>query len=496
MAQTTGNVFQAEYGNFINGKWEQAKSGKPIDMYNPATGEVLSRIQASAEEDVLHAVRSAHDAFPKWSQTTPGERQKILLEMAKRVRNRIDDYALMETLNNGKPIVESKYFDMPLVIDTFDLFAGAGFTLHGMVLDYPDAINVIHREPYGVCAQIIPWNVPMIMMANKIAPAIVSGNTVVLKPAETVCLSILEFFKEMSDIIPPGVINVITGYGPDIGPHLVSHPLVSKVAFTGSGGTGRKIIEYTSKNIIPSTMELGGKSANIVFSDADIDAAVEGAAMSLVLNKGEICLAGSRLFLQEGIKEEFLHKLKNVISGIVIGDPTNPQTQLGPQASVAQYEKVKSYLNLGPQEGAEVYCGGAPAKIKGFEKGNFIKPTIFTKVDNKMRIAQEEIFGPVTCVMTFKDVDEAIRLANDTAYGLGGGVWTRDISMAHSVVRKMQTGTVWINRYYNFKLNSPIGGYKQSGYGVEFCQEMVKHYTRTKSVIINLNEGPLGAFAR
>lgn len=490
----SNNLYKTEYGNFINGKWQNSKSGKTINLCNPATGELLSKIQASNEKDVDVAVRAAYDAFPKWSQTTPQERQEILIEIASRVRRRFDDYAKLESLNNGKPVSEAKFIDVQMTIDLFNLFAGAGFLIAGKTVNYPDAVNIIHREPYGVCAQIIPWNVPLIMMANKVACAMATGNTVVLKPAETVCLSVMEFFREMADVIPPGVVNVITGYGNDVGPHLVSHELVSKVAFTGSVGTGRKIIEYSSKNVIPSTMELGGKSANIVFPDANIDAAVEAAAMTLVINKGEICMAGSRLFLHEDIKDEFLNRLKNVLSHVAIGDPGNPLTQLGAQASMVQFEKVKTYLKLGSQEGATVYCGGQPAKVEGLSNGFFIEPTIFTDVKNNMRIAREEIFGPVLCAMSFKNEDEVVNLANDTTYGLAGGVWTKDIQRVHRITRRLQTGTIWVNCYYNFKCNSPIGGYKQSGFGSEFSLDMINQYTRNKAVIVNLNDGPIGMF--
>jgi acyl-CoA reductase-like NAD-dependent aldehyde dehydrogenase len=418
----------------------------------------------------------------------------VLVEIARRLKARLEDFAMLETLNNGKPISESLHFDLPTAIGQFELFAGAAWHLHGQSMDFPDAVGVVHREPYGVVAQIIPWNVPLIMLATKIAPALASGNTVVLKPAETVCLSVLEFFREMQDVIPPGVINVVTGYGPDVGEPLVTHPLVRKVAFTGSVPTARRIIQYASVNLIPQTLELGGKSAQIVCEDADIDAAVESAALSTVLNKGEVCLAGTRLLLHEKIRDEFLEKLSRTLDSVRVGDPTDPTTQMGPQASIMQRDKVLSYLDLGVQEGAKVYRGGKRANVPGFEKGNFIEPTIFANVDNSMRIAQEEIFGPVTCAITFKDDAEAIRIANDSTYGLAGGLWTRNLGRAHRISRAMQTGTVWVNRYFNLKPGMPVGGYKQSGFGREFCFDILEHYTLTKSVVINLEEGAMGVF--
>lgn len=483
-----------EYGHLIGGEWVGGASGKTIALLNPATGETLARIQAGNAADVGRAVAAAKAAFPAWSQSSAAERQDLLYEIARRLKARLEEYAVLETLNNGKPIRESLYFDLPNVIGQFELFAGAAYGLHGQTLDFPDAIGIVHREPLGVCAQIIPWNVPLLMMACKIAPALAAGNTVVLKPAETVCLSVLEFFVEMSDILPPGVVNVVTGYGADVGEALVTHPDVRKVAFTGSVATARRVIQYASANIVPQTLELGGKSAHIVCADADIDAAVESATMSTVLNKGEVCLAGSRLFLHEAIEEEFLEKFRDALGNIRQGDPLDPATQLGAQASTMQMEKIESYLALAIEEGATVFAGGARSADAGLAKGHFVQPTIFTKVANDMRIAQEEIFGPVTTVQSWRDEDEMMARANDTSFGLAGGVWTRDLARAHRIARKLETGTVWINRYYNLKPNMPLGGYKQSGFGREFSHEVLNHYTQTKSVIVNLDEGKLGMF--
>ncbi|HIF51344.1 MAG TPA: aldehyde dehydrogenase [Thiotrichaceae bacterium] len=489
-----GALHQKEYGHLINGAWVAGDSGKTIDLLNPFNGEKLSQIAAGNSKDVNAAVDAASNAFPEWSQSSPNQRQEILFEIARRLKVRLNDYAMLETLNNGKPLRESLHFDIPQAINQFELFAGAAFHLHGQSFDYPDAIGLVHREPIGVCAQIIPWNVPMIMMACKIAPALAAGNTIVMKPAETVCLSVMEFFREMSDIIPPGVVNIISGYGPDVGETLITHPDVRKVAFTGSIPTAQKVMQYASKNIIPQTLELGGKSAQIVCDDADIDAAVEGATMSTVLNKGEVCLAGSRLFLHETIQDEFLEKFKTALENIRLGDPSDIATQMGPQASVMQRDKVCSYLELGAEEGASILTGGQRASGVGLDDGNFIQPTIFTNVTNDMRIAQEEIFGPVTCVIPWKEDDDVMRLANESNYGLAGGVWTTNLARAHKISRSMQTGTVWINRYYNLKSAMPLGGYKQSGFGREFCFDVLNHYTITKSVVINLQEGAMGMY--
>lgn len=492
----TSTLYQAEYGHFINGKWEGSASGEKIGLYNPATGALLSSIQSGNAADAVRAVEAASAAFPSWKQSRPQQRQEILFEMARRMRARIQDYAMLESLNNGKPLMEAMHFDLPMAIEQFEMFAGSAFHLHGESISTPTALGIVHREPLGVCAQIIPWNVPLIMMAAKIAPALAAGNTIVLKPSEIVCLGVMEFFKQMADIIPPGVVNVITGYGPNIGEALVTHPKVRKVAFTGSRPTAQKLIQYASVNVIPQTMELGGKSANIVCEDADLDAAAEGAAMSVVLNKGEVCLAGSRVFVHEKIKDAFLEKFQANLRKVKLGDPTDPTTQMGPQASKMQLDKISSYLELGPKEGATLLMGGKAAKVPGFDKGYFIEPTIFTDVKNNMRIAQEEIFGPVSTVITWKDDEEVVRMANDTTYGLGGGLWTQNLRRAHKITQAIETGTIWVNRYYNFVPGMPVGGYKQSGFGREFAQEVLHHYTLTKSVIINLEEGSIGVFGR
>lgn len=487
-------LYKEEYGHFINGEWVTGSSGETIDLMNPTNGQVLSKIASGNAQDVQAAVAAASAALPAWANTSPSERQAVLVEIAQRLQKRLPDYGMLETLNNGKPITETMYFDMPMAVEQFNLFAGAGFTLHGQSFDRPDALGVVHREPIGVVAQIIPWNIPLLMVALKIAPALVAGCTVVLKPAETVCLSVMEFFDEMKDIIPPGVVNVINGYGANVGEALVTHPDVRKVSFTGSRPTAQRIIQYAAVNMIPQTMELGGKSANIVCADADIDAAVESAIMTTVFNKGEVCLAGSRLFLHESIQDEFLEKLKTGLENIRIGDPTDPTTQLGPQASVMQRDKICGYLELGPQEGASVLTGGRRASGAGLDAGNFIQPTVFTKVNNDMRIAREEIFGPVTCAISWSDEDEMMRQVNDSVYGLAGGLWTKDLASAHRISKGMQTGTVWVNRYYNMITGMPLGGYKQSGFGREFCHELLEHYTITKSVVVNLQEGKMGIF--
>lgn len=491
----SGATFRAEYGHFIGGKWLAGRRGTTIPLKNPATGEAISYVQAGTGDDVNLAVAAAHKAFPAWSQSSPAERQYLLAEIARRLKVRAADYAMLESLNNGKPVMEAQYFDLIMAVEQFEMFAGAAWGLQGSSINTADSIGIVHREALGVVAQIIPWNVPLVMLAAKIAPALAAGNTIVLKPSEIVCLSIMEFFEEMADIIPAGVVNVVTGYGPEVGEPLVTHPKVRKIAFTGSRGTAQKLMQYASTNIIPQTLELGGKSANIVCADADLDAAAEGAAMCVVLNKGEVCLAGSRVFVHESVKAEFLEKFRSNLSKARIGNPLDASTQQGPQASKAQYDKILKYIDIGIAEGATVFWGGKPLSVPGFEKGYFIEPTIFTDVENSMRIAQEEIFGPVSVVISWSDEDELIRMANDCDYGLGGGLWTKNITRAHRIARALETGTVWVNRYYNFISGMPVGGYKQSGFGREYSFEVLNNYTQTKSVIISLDDGVQNVFS-
>lgn len=475
------------YGQYIGGAWIEGHSGETITLSNPATRETLAHIQSGDTVDVERAVSAAYQAFPTWSTSSAGQRQRMLMEIAKRLKRRMVEFAMMETLNNGKTISEA-HADVGAAIGYCEFYAGAPYHLHGEVTDFVDASMIVHREPIGVVAQIIPWNAALAMACMKLAPALAAGCTIVLKPAETVCLSVLEFTKEVADIIPSGVFNVITGYGAAIGEALVTHRKVRKVSFTGSRSTARKIMRYASMNIIPQTMELGGKSANIICDDADLDAAAQSAVLSTIFNKGEVCLAGTRVFVHRKVKDAFLDKFANMLSRVKQGDPVDPSTQLGAQASQLQFDRIRDYLELGRLEGAVAMIGGGPSSVAGLDKGLFIAPTIFTNVSNDMRIAREEIFGPVTCVLEWDNEADMIAAVNDNDYGLGGGLWTRNLARAHRLSRAMETGTVWINRYYNFKPGQSIGGYKQSGFGRENALDALNHYTITKSVVINLEE--------
>lgn len=486
--QTAARISQSKtYGHFIDGEWVEGGGGT-IALENPATRDVLAHIQAGTAVDVNRAVEAAAAAFPKWSQSAPSQRQTILRAIAQRIRDRQFDYAMMESLNNGKPITDAFTHDIVGAIGLFEFYSGTAFHLHGQTMDFVDATVLVHRQAIGPVAAIIPWNVPLLMAAFKLAPALAAGCTVVLKPAEVACLSVMEFINDIRDLVPPGVINVVTGYGADVGEVLVTHPKIRKVAFTGSRPTAQKIIGYAARNIIPQTMELGGKSANIVCDDADIEAAAQSAAITTVFNKGEVCVAGSRVFVHAKVEDRFLEAFERRLRAIRQGDPLDPATQLGAMASKAQFDKVSTYLDLGPSEGAKVHMGGSAARIPGHEHGYFIEPTIFTDVRNNMRIAQEEIFGPVTGVIRWTDEEDMLRQVNDVEYGLAGGIWTQNLTRAHRFARAMDTGIVWINRYYNFKPGMPGGGFKQSGFGREGGLSTLEHYTLTKSVVINLEE--------
>lgn len=480
------------FGHFIGGEWVEGNARETIALENPATRKVLAHIQAGNAKDVDMAVRAAVTAFPKWSRSAPSQRQALLRAIAQRIRDRQFDYAMMESLNNGKPITDAFTHDIVGAIGQFEYFAGTAFHIHGQTYDFSDATVLVHREPIGVVAQIIPWNVPLLMAAFKLAPALAAGCTVVLKPAEVACLSVMEFINDIADLLPPGVVNVVTGYGHAVGEALVTHPEVRKVAFTGSRPTAQKIIGYAAANIIPQTMELGGKSANIVCDDADIEAAAQSAVITTVFNKGEVCVAGSRVFVHEKVEDAFLDAFQRRLAAVRQGDPLHPSTQLGAMASKAQFEKVRGYQELGVQEGACAFFGGGAAVVDGLPDGLFIQPTIFTNVRNDMRIAQEEIFGPVTSVIRWSDEDTLLKLVNGVEYGLAGGLWTRDLTRAHRIARAMQTGIIWINKYYNFKPGMPGGGYKQSGFGREGSLVTLDHYTQTKSVVINLEENVVG----
>lgn len=472
----------------INNEWRNATSGKTFPVLNPATEEVLAHVAEGDATDVDVAVKAARRAFESgpWSSMSARERGRILMRLANLLDTHKEELAELETMNNGKPIAETRGADLPLSIQTFEYYSGLADKIHGDTIPVDgNFLNYTLREPAGVVGQIIPWNFPLLMAAWKLGPALATGCTVVLKPAEQTPLTALRLGELMVEAgLPPGVVNIVPGYGPTAGAAIAKHPDIDKVAFTGSTEVGKVVMKTASEsNLKRVSLELGGKAPNIVFADADLDAAVDGAVRGIYFNQGEVCCAGSRIFLEEKIHDAFLSKLKDRADKLVVGNPLDPKTQMGAQVSEEQFKKILSYIESGKSEGALVVAGGTPAANKGY----FIRPTVFDRVTDKMKIAQEEIFGPVTCALTFKDSNELPNRANDTIYGLSAGIWTRDIGKAHRTAKAIKAGTVWINCYNQFDAASPFGGFKQSGFGRELGKYALELYTQVKSVWVSLD---------
>ncbi|MFN3489841.1 MAG: aldehyde dehydrogenase family protein [Emticicia sp.] len=491
--------FKTHYDNFIGGKWVAPVKGEYFDNTSPVDGKVFTQVARSTEEDINLALDAAWAAAPSWGSASPTTRSNVLLKIADRLEENLSLLARVETWDNGKAIRETMAADLPLAIDHFRYFAGVIRAEEGSASELnANTLSLIIHEPLGVVGQIIPWNFPILMAAWKIAPALAAGNCVVLKPAEQTPIGILVLAELIQDILPNGVLNIVNGFGIEAGKPLASSPRINKIAFTGETTTGQLIMQYASKNIIPVTLELGGKSPNIFFKsimDADdefFDKALEGAAM-FALNQGEVCTCPSRILVDESIYDAFIERVIERVNAIKLGHPLDPETMMGAQASNDQYEKILNYIEIGKEEGAEVLTGGAAAYNEGLEGGYYIQPTIF-KGNNKMRIFQEEIFGPVVCVATFKDEAEAIAIANDTLYGLGAGVWTRDMHQAYTVARAVQAGRVWVNCYHDYPAHAPFGGYKKSGIGRENHKMMLGHYRQTKNMLISYDKNKLGFF--
>jgi acyl-CoA reductase-like NAD-dependent aldehyde dehydrogenase len=470
----------------IGGKWVASASGKTFDTVNPATGEVLARVAEGDQEDVERAVRAARRAFDEggWAASKPAERTRLLLRIADLIEQHADELAQLETLDNGKSINESRNVDVPAAAGTFRYYAGWVDKVYGQTIPSdPSFFNFTLREPVGVCGQIIPWNFPLLMAAWKLGPALACGNTVVLKPAEQTPLTALRLAELMQEAgLPDGVVNVVPGFGPTAGGALVRHPQVDKIAFTGSTEVGKEIHRETAGTLKRVSLELGGKSPNIVFADADVEAAVQGALMGVFFNQGQVCCAGTRLFVEQKMHDQFADVLAKHAGQMQQGPGLDPKTQVGPLVSQEQLERVTGYLEIGKKEGAKPIVGGERNTGKGMEKGYFVKPTVFTGVKNDMRIAQEEIFGPVVSVIPFKDESDAVLQGNNTFYGLAAGVWTRDVGKAHRVARAIRAGTLWVNCYNVFEAAAPFGGYKQSGYGRELGSYSIDLYTQIKTV--------------
>jgi betaine-aldehyde dehydrogenase len=479
------------YQMHIDGKFVDAASGRTFDVYDPATEAVIATCPAGDAGDVDRAAQAANRAFYEgWRTVTAQERGRILYRLAERVRARREELAELETINSGKPIVESEY-DMDDTATCFEYYAGLATKIHGDVLPVPaDAVALAMREPVGVAGQIIPWNYPLMMAAWKIAPALAAGCTVVLKPAEQTPLSILKLAEDFESVgLPPGVVNIVTGDGPGAGAPLVVHPLVRKIAFTGSAEVGKTIMRSAADQLKRVSLELGGKSPNIFFSDADFENAVDGALFGTFINQGEVCSAGSRVLVQKDIYRKFVDAAAEKAKAIRLGPGVDRQTKMGPLVSAEQRDRVAKYLEVGRGEAKVAVGGGRP---KQFDKGWYVEPTIFYDVDNGARIAQEEIFGPVMSVIPFTDEAEAIRIANESPYGLAAAVWTRDIFKAFRVVKSLEAGIVWVNHMQPTFVEAPWGGYKMSGFGRELGRWGVEEYLETKQVFINLDEKPIG----
>ncbi|WP_163582783.1 aldehyde dehydrogenase [Gracilibacillus saliphilus] len=492
--------FKEKYDNYIGGEWTPPVKGQYFENVTPVTGEVFCEIARSTAEDVELALDAAHEAAPTWGKTSPAERANMLNKIADRIEENLEMLAVAESWDNGKAVRETLAADLPLAVDHFRYFAATIRAQEGSISQLDEDTVAYHfHEPLGVVGQIIPWNFPILMATWKLAPALAAGNTVVIKPAEQTPASIHVLLELIHDLLPPGVLNVVNGFGLEAGKPLASSSRIAKIAFTGETTTGRLIMQYASENIIPVTLELGGKSPNIFFKDVMsydddfLDKAIEGMVM-FALNQGEVCTCPSRALIHEDIYDAFIERAVERVKAIKIGHPLDTETMMGAQASTEQMEKISSYLDIGKQEGAEVLVGGERNQLAGeLSKGFYVKPTIF-KGHNKMRIFQEEIFGPVLAVSTFKDDEEVLDIANDTLYGLGAGVWTRDFHKAYRFGRSIQAGRVWTNTYHDYPAHAAFGGYKKSGIGRENHLMMLSHYQQTKNLLVSYSKTPKGFF--
>ena len=486
--QTANEVLPTRRSLYIGGKWTQSASGDTFETQDPTTGQTLAEVQAGVAADIDRAVDAAQEGYDeRVSEMSSADRQSMLETMADRVENKKEEFAQLESLDNGKPITEAR-IDVDLVIDHFRYFAGMARSHEGRTVDTDDSRHVqTLQEPYGVVGQIIPWNFPLLMAAWKLGPALAAGNATVLKPAEQTPLSILKLMEEAGDAIPDGAVNVVTGFGTDAGEPLSRHDGIRKLAFTGSTKFGRSVMKAAADTITDVTLELGGKSPLVVFPDADLDRAVETTITAIFFNTGECCCAGSRLFVHEDIKGEFMNKLAEAADDLEVGDPLLESTDLGPKVTADQVERTMGYIQEARDAGATVVAGGDAPDDEALAEGCFVTPTLISEIDHDNRAVQEEIFGPVQEIFTWNDYDEMIELANDVDYGLAGGVLTEDLTKAHKCAKDIEAGTIWVNTYNDFPSGQPFGGYKQSGIGREIGQEAVDHYTQTKTINIALD---------
>ncbi len=483
------------YEMLIGGKFTKARSGATRDIHDPASGELIAKVPEASREDVVLAIEAARAAFDHgpWRKTTAQDRGKLLFKLAEAIRGEAKMLAELEVKNCGKPLAEAEY-DVADAANCFEFYAGLATKVHGETMQVPaNSVSFVVREPIGVCGQIIPWNFPLLMGAWKLAPALAAGNTCILKPSELTPLTVLELARIITSLeFPQGVVNIVTGTGAGAGEELALNAKVDKVAFTGGTVTGRKVAAAATGNMKKVSLELGGKNPNIVFADADFECAVDGALFGAFANQGEVCSAGSRLLVEKSIHKPLVEAMLKKIPRIKLGHGLTPGVKMGPLVSAAHREKVEAYIKIGKDEGATLVCGGKRPTGKEFEKGNFLEPTIFDNVKPTMRIAREEIFGPVLAVIPFETEEEAVRLANDTEYGLAAGVWTRNVTRAMRVIGQIRAGITWINTYHPTFNELPWGGYKQSGTGRELGLYGIDEYLETKQININLDEAPIG----
>ena len=486
---------QDKYQLFIGGQWKDASDGATFKTFCPADGRVLAESAEATREDVDDAVKAAWTAFASWKNVPVNERAAILNKIADIIDENAEFLAMVESLDNGKPIRETLSVDIPYSAQHFRYFSGFIMADEGSAsILGTDTLSLILREPIGVVGQIVPWNFPFLMAAWKLAPVLASGCCTVFKTSSATPLSVLELARLIQDVVPAGVFNVITGAGSKSVQYMLEHKGFRKLAFTGSTEVGRNVALAAAEKLIPSTLELGGKSANIFFDDCDWEMAMDGLQMGILFNQGQVCCAGSRVFVQEDIYDRFVEDAVNRFNQVKVGMPWEKDTQMGAQINRHQMEKILKYVEIGKEEGAEVLCGGYQITDGGLENGCFIRPTLLGNVTNDMRVAQEEIFGPVACVLKFKDEDEVIAMANDSEYGLGGAVWTRDINRALRVSRAVETGRMWVNTYNAIPEGAPFGGYKASGIGRETHKVILEHYTQMKNIMINMGEAPTGFY--
>ncbi|MBB5263340.1 acyl-CoA reductase-like NAD-dependent aldehyde dehydrogenase [Catenibacillus scindens] len=489
------NYINESYKMFIDGQWCDASDQGTFKSYCPANGEFLAQCPQATKEDVDRAVDSAWKAFVSWKNTTVSERSDILMKIADVIDANKERLAMVESLDNGKPIRETMAIDVPYAADHFRYFAGVIRGEEGSAaMRDNNTLSLILREPIGVVGQIVPWNFPFLMAAWKLAPVLAAGCCTVFKPSSTTSLSVLVFAELIQDILPAGVFNVITGSGSKSGNYMLEHKGFRKLAFTGSTEVGLDVARAAADKLIPSTLELGGKSANIYFPDCKWDMAMDGLQLGILFNQGQVCCAGSRVFVHEDIYDRFIEDAVAAFNKVKVGMPWESDTQMGAQINEGQVKKILGWIEEAKSEGAKVACGGERATEGELAKGCFMKPTLLVDVTNDMKVAQEEIFGPVACVIKFKDEDEVIRMANDSRYGLGGAVWTRDINRAIRVCRGIETGRMWVNTYNSIPAGAPFGGYKESGIGRETHKVILDHYTQMKNIMINLSENPSGFY--